>query len=467
MPKLSILHVSDLHKMEGTTYESLLQSLLTDRDSYVSAGVASPSYIVISGDLIQGGASDEEIQNQYAEVKQFLESLTNQFLEGDKSKVIMVPGNHDVSFPHSMRSMTKLAGDKNLEHFSLYMGGQSQIRWNWKDFSFYSISEQNQYNNRFELFKEFYKDFYTGIRSFPNDGDTASDFVSFSKDKVAFALFNSCCGLDHLYDTGNISPDALTALLPRLRSSYNEGYLNIAVWHHHYYGAPRESNYLDREVISMLTHGYIQVGLFGHQHISQVAEMFSSDMTIKESPENQRILLISSGTLFGGKKEIPDGYKRQYNIIQVETLNGSATIKINVREDGNRNVASKIPYWISKGNPIETNVNLRKLDEQTQFANLLRKTRRTSDYKAGYLELIQLPHEHEMYQTLRSEFIRNIKDNRFILDNIIPESPNDYILLMTCAIEEDDSEAKERLKNDKSLQGLLQDSILKEFYNQL
>lgn len=82
MPKFSILHVSDLHKMDGTTYESLLQSLLTDRDSYVAAGVLSPSYVVISGDLIKGGSTDEEIQNQYSEVKQFLESLTNQFLEG-------------------------------------------------------------------------------------------------------------------------------------------------------------------------------------------------------------------------------------------------------------------------------------------------------------------------------------------------------------------------------------------------
>lgn len=151
----------------------------------------------------------------------------------------MVPGNHDVSFPHSRRSMTKLADDKNSEHFTLFKGGQSQIRWNWKDFSFYSIAERNQYNSRFELFKEFYNSFYAELRSFPNDGDSASDFISFPKDKIAFALFNSCCGLDHLYDTGNIAPEALTVLIPRLRSSYNEGFLNIAVWHHHYYGAPR------------------------------------------------------------------------------------------------------------------------------------------------------------------------------------------------------------------------------------
>jgi hypothetical protein len=102
----------------------------------------------------------------------------------------------------------------------------------------------------------------------------------------------------------------------------------------------------------MLTHGYIQVGLFGHQHISQVAEFFSSDMAIEESPENQRILLVSSGTLFGGKKEIPEGYKRQYNIIEIETRNGSAEITIHVREDGNKNVASKIPFWKSTGSPI-------------------------------------------------------------------------------------------------------------------
>ena len=467
MPKFSILHVSDLHKMEGTTYDSLLQSLLTDRDCYCAAGVTPPSYIVISGDLIQGASSDDEIRNQYVEVKYFLDTLTNQLLDGDKSRVVIVPGNHDVSFPHSRRSMEKMAEEKKSEHYPLYKSGIPNIRWNWKDFSFYTVSHQDQYETRFEHFKEFYNNFYEGNRVFPDDGDKASDFILFPEDKIAFALFNSCCGLDHLYDTGDISSESITEQIPKLRASYNEGFLNIAVWHHHYYGAPRETNYLDREVLSMLTHSYVQIGLFGHQHISQVADFFSSDMAIEESPENQRILLISSGTLFGGKKEIPQGYKRQYNIIEIETLNGSATITIHVREDCNRNVASKIPFWNSKGNAIQANVRLRELREQDLFANLLRKTRQSSDYKAGYLELIQMPHDNEMYQSLRSEFIRNIKDNRFILDNINPENANDFILLMRCAIEEDDTDAKNRLKNNKQLQELLGDPFLNELYNSL
>lgn len=57
MSKYSILHISDLHKMEGTTYVALLQSLLTDRDNYVGKDLMSPRYFVVSRDLIHGGFS--------------------------------------------------------------------------------------------------------------------------------------------------------------------------------------------------------------------------------------------------------------------------------------------------------------------------------------------------------------------------------------------------------------------------
>ena len=64
MNKYSILHISDLHKLEGTNYRALLQSLLTDRDAYVAAGVVAPKYIVVSGDLIHGGNTEDEILAQ-------------------------------------------------------------------------------------------------------------------------------------------------------------------------------------------------------------------------------------------------------------------------------------------------------------------------------------------------------------------------------------------------------------------
>ena len=53
MSKISILHISDLHKPEGLNYETLLDSLCDDRERWRQEGIVPPSYIVISGDLIR------------------------------------------------------------------------------------------------------------------------------------------------------------------------------------------------------------------------------------------------------------------------------------------------------------------------------------------------------------------------------------------------------------------------------
>lgn len=95
--KISILHISDLHKNEGDDFKNLFQSMKDDCDCYVGQGITKPNIIVVSGDLIRGGET-EEIRSQYAEAKAFLEDLTSYFLDGDKSKIIIVPGNHDVDW---------------------------------------------------------------------------------------------------------------------------------------------------------------------------------------------------------------------------------------------------------------------------------------------------------------------------------------------------------------------------------
>ena len=56
-----------------------------------------PSYIVISGDLIQGAYTDADIQAQYDDVSKFLDKLVYEFLNGDKLRLVMVPGNHDMN----------------------------------------------------------------------------------------------------------------------------------------------------------------------------------------------------------------------------------------------------------------------------------------------------------------------------------------------------------------------------------
>lgn len=74
--KYTILHISDIHKSSEVDYDSLLQSLKRDLDSYTSnEGILKPSFIVVSGDLIQGAYTDQEIVNQYMEVEAFLDKI--------------------------------------------------------------------------------------------------------------------------------------------------------------------------------------------------------------------------------------------------------------------------------------------------------------------------------------------------------------------------------------------------------
>lgn len=471
MKPFSILHISDLHKIEGTNYRTLLESLLTDKDSYQGLGIMDPKYVVVSGDLIHGGNTEDEIRQQYAETKVFLTGLVREFLNEDKSRILIVPGNHDISFPHSRNSMIPEPETNKISNSLYFRGNHPHIRWDWKDFSFYKISDDEQYKNRFDLFKEFYDDFYNGLRTYPDNPSLSAELYSFEDDKVSFALFNSCMQTDHLNDTAGIDEDAIVSIIPMLRSNYNRGFLNIAVWHHHFYGAPRETNYMDRELINKMSHSYIQIGLFGHQHISQVAEFYGGDLALGDSPENQRLLLISSGTLFGGKKEIPDGCRRQYNVIEVEKKNGIADIKIHVREDNNRSVSSKYPLWqpkyVGPKSCIVTCVKYRQMDERDELMDILRIAQRDGDYISAYKKLLDNPISGELYMNIRSEVIRNIKDNRFLLDNLDPITDKDFILLMSCAEKENDAEAKLLLKKNETLKAMLNDPILKEMYDRL
>lgn len=471
MPKVSILHISDLHKIPDTSYESLVQSLLDDRNSYVAQGVMSPNYIVVSGDLIQGGSTNDEIASQYSDVKTFLIRICYEFLADDRGRLIIVPGNHDVSFPDSRLSMTPEATDNRLDNLKDLKSHNPEIRWKWDDFSFYKVTDKLRYSERFQHFIRFYNDFYAGIRQYPDHPTKEAECIPFPEDKVAFTLFNSCDGLDHLNDSANIDEDALSSVMQDLRENFNSGFLNIGVWHHHYYGAPFETNYLNRERIAAMSHRFIRIGLFGHQHMSQVAEFFSGDLAFSEGQDNDKILLVSSGTLFGGSRELPYGCRRQYNIIEIDIKNGEADVVIHVREDHNVNVQSKIPYWGRKDfNPtgsISTKVSLKHLTEDEQIAQFVRYVKTNGAYVYGLEYMQSNGLTGGIFNKLRSDFLRNLKDDDYILHHLVPQTKEEYMLKISTAAKSGEASVKRALLTDPLLQSYLEDPVIEEMYKQL
>ena len=454
--KYSILHISDIHKAQGITYDALLQTLERDLISFTETeGIMKPSFVVISGDIIQGAHTDEEIRKQYAEAEDFLTKLCGLYLDNEKERLIIVPGNHDVNRARSKASM-KESSSSPVESCKAYFEGSNQIRWSWKDFKFHEIHDQELYNSRFELFIEFYNRFYYGIRCYPNDPEHEAYCVRNDKYKVLFACFNSCNQLDDLCVTGSIPEEAVFSVGNELNDSYNSGYLNIAVWHHHFYGSPLTTNYMDRSFLTYLLNANVQIGLFGHQHYAQVAEEYT-DLELYKDELLQKLLLISSGTLFGGAKELAPGQNRQYNIIEIEHSNGNAKVSIGIREDKNPRKGNLIPFWHPKAlqtadNRIVRDVKLRTLSIEKQLLEIDKKLRKDNDFISACEAVNLLDLDPDKKYKLWFEYLSKVEDSFYVYGQLQHVSNvEEAMLKITTAMKIGKPELFQELLQDNSL----------------
>ena len=427
MSKISILHISDLHKPEGLSYETLFDSLCDDKERWKREDIVFPSYIVISGDLIQGAYTDAEIQAQYDDVSKFLDKLVNEFLNGDKLRLIMVPGNHDMNRACSSMSMKELVAPNDTELKILkksYWKPENLVRFDWKTMHFFRIEDLTQYRCRFDLYKQFYDKFYGGTRTFSNDSVKEAFLYKFPEEHIAFAGFNSCNLLDDKNFSGDIDEDSITSISTELRHCSNDGYLIVGVWHHHYYGDPYTLNYMSRDVFLPMTEKGIRIGLFGHQHISQVTDEYVSPIyTDEEQRKENTLLLISSGTLFGGEKHLQPGFRRQYNIIELERqcLQSRIDVSINIREDNSKSVNSKIPYWLgrsigfSSDNKIHRHVYVKELSRDSVLLQISKNLSRDENYEKACQLLVDVGLDDHIVREMFDQYLVKTS-NKFIID---------------------------------------------------
>ena len=336
----SILHISDLHKGADANLDNLYNSLVVDCDEYTSLGIPKPEIVVVSGDIINGAEgdhADDIINAQYQEAESFLDKLCKFFTEGDRTRIIIVPGNHDMNRMISRASMVKqneANKEKDLNNF--FSGNEPWLRWSWKEFCFYKVTNYNKHHERFNNFINFYNRFYQGKRTW-NDCENTSQVIDLPTYNITFAAFNSCYRLDHLNFSGAICSTAVTNLYRSLKELDDIGRLVIGVWHHHTTGLPMQNNYLDYRIMQSMIKDRIKIGLYGHQHISEVINEYR-DITAQK-----KMILISSGSLYGNKRQLAN-YPRQYNVITINMDDGKAGVTLHVRKDQNP-MDYDIPSW--------------------------------------------------------------------------------------------------------------------------
>lgn len=327
--RTSILHISDLHRSKGAeiTNTALLASLVNDNDKftvYETPKIKSPDIIIVSGDVIRGSVKQEgseiEVQEQYNEAIEFLNQLTNQFLNGDKKRIIIAPGNHDVEWKFSKESMIKIESDKIFDSAGKVknqmlkeaINQNSKVRWNWRDLSFYEITDYEKYNKRLGNFSNFYSAFYEGTRQFSLDPSKQYDIFDLPNFNLTIVAFCSCFNNDHLRLAGDISPACIGEASLKLREYSKRGRLIFAAWHHNTKGLPYDSNYMDNSKLKNFIDSGVTVGFHGHQHKTELIHAYNDVL------EQKKIIVFSAGTLCGGADELPAGNNRQYNIIEID-----------------------------------------------------------------------------------------------------------------------------------------------------
>lgn len=322
-----MLHISDLHRTPGPRLRNdvLLAAMASDAKRWEAEKIPRPDIVVVSGDLIQGASRnsddpDSEVSRQYEEAREFLCGIATEFTDADRSRVIIVPGNHDVHWSRARGAMQQLATCPP-EIARLSLDSSSEVRWDWEEQKAYVISDESVYRSRYEHFRRFRQEFYADVDPSPlvhPDHDVL--FIEYPTLGLVVVGFSSWHGNDCFCRVGDIDPSDLALSQQLLSRSALP--IAVAAWHHSTVGGPRVDDYMDQHVVHRLIDYGFCIGLHGHQHYSGAAPY---ELRL---PNLTSMALIGAGSLAVGDNHLPVGESRQYNVIDIDSEQKSITIHV-------------------------------------------------------------------------------------------------------------------------------------------
>lgn len=334
-----LLHISDLHRSvsDPVGNAELISTLVADHDRQRCDATPIGDYeaAIVSGDIVQGVGlghpdHDTELRAQYQVAYEFLAELAGRFFSGDHSKIVLVPGNHDINWNAARESM-ELVDKPDVPLKKALSTPNTPFRWDWDSRQLYRIKDFSRYDQRLKHYLEFRERFYAGS-SAPVYADPNGYFDLFElcDQKIIVAAFNSCHNNDCFRDQGSILEDAIARAHLTIRDRGRPYFLKIAVWHHSIAGPPGLSDYMDVSLVRRMIDRGFRVGFHGHQHSTEVVNQHIS------LPQQTDMVVISAGSLCAGQRELPAGIQRQYNVVEISESFDSC--RVHVREVTSANV---------------------------------------------------------------------------------------------------------------------------------
>ena len=306
-----VLHLSDLHF--GTPEDAdLWHSQLAD-DLHHNFHCKKLDAVIVSGDVANRATLAE-----YAAARRFLEKLSNRF-RLSAQQVIVVPGNHDVSWTLAMDAYKTQAPEQeppDLKTGHYYRDDKTGEL---------CVRDDALYPRRFKAFSDFYQSIFSA--PYPLEYSEQALLYHLPQANLLVLGLNSAWELDHHFrERPSIHPLALSNALDRLHlEPAYEDCLKIAVWHHPIHSALndriKEHGFLER-----LANAGFQLALHGHIHAAQNS-VFRHEMS------STGLEIVCAGTFGAPVREWVPGYPLQYQVLRFEAT--TLTVETRRREQVN------------------------------------------------------------------------------------------------------------------------------------
>lgn len=327
--------MSDLHRSANEPFsnDEIISSLVADVGRYHSErpSISKPDAVIVSGDLVQGlplrsPEYPAGLVAQYEVALDLLKRLADTFVDGDRTKLVIIPGNHDVDFNRSLASMAEVEVKKeNVKGLLFSNEPHNPHRWSWNDGKLYKIGIPTAYEDRFRYYCDAFNKFYEGVTLTYDVSPTEySNLFELDDGRIVVAAFNSCHGNDCFNYVGEIPQAEIAKCHLKISKSRKQYRLKMAVWHHDVAGPPRRSDYMDSAVVKLMIDKGFRLGLHGHQHKANAAPEWVY------TARRTSMVVVSAGSLCAGTYDIPRGVSREYNLIEIDPSYAKA--RVHVRE---------------------------------------------------------------------------------------------------------------------------------------
>jgi WD40 repeat protein/GTPase SAR1 family protein/predicted MPP superfamily phosphohydrolase len=322
--KIHILHLSDLH-FGDETFAGVCRTQL-ETDLIQELDIRRLEYLIISGDV-----AIRSTEKEYDAAFAMVDGLVKRF-GLDASRVVIVPGNHDVNWDKSEDAypfVPKRKLPSPLPAERCIPAGEAGAL----------LRDETLYRERFVYFNtHFYRRVYSG-QDYPTESADQALFVERPEDRILFLGLNSCWQLDHYFrDRASIYTPALSQALDRLQNGHYQGWLKIAIWHHPVTG---QQSMNDEFIQLLAVHGF-QVALHGHIH--EAIEGFH------KYDDSRAVKIIGAGTFGAPATEQVTGIPLQYNLLTFDPPSGAMTVNSRKKEkpDGAWSADAR---WGNKNDP--------------------------------------------------------------------------------------------------------------------